>query len=284
MKNQKSRNENICLLAEDISYSYFPNSKVIPFEIAIKHNISYSYERHPDDFDGLLLYHRDFHIELNLRRLKESNSHRARFTFCHELGHYFIDEHRESLLTGGSLYHISKSEYESDLPVEKEADLFASYLLMPRERFIQLAKKIKIGFEGILLLSQTFGTSITSTSIRYVQAELKPCMIFKWSNEGRLDWKYGSHQFETANFGKSFSKGELFNRRIKDSSTDKALMGKLPTNGKFFQIGSTVNSWFPYVFDSKNDILIEESFPIGEFGVLTLIYTDNSSFNSSTKF
>ena len=55
---------------------------------------------------------------------------RTRFSIAHELGHFYIPEHRNLLLTGKS--HNSKSGFISDKRLEREADEFASYLLVPQ--------------------------------------------------------------------------------------------------------------------------------------------------------
>jgi hypothetical protein len=186
-------------------------------------------------------------------------------------------------LKGESLYHVSRSEYESDLLVEVEADLFASNLLMPAERFSKMAAKSNAGFDGITKLSEYFGTSLTSTSLKFVQTEIRPSIIFKWDANGDLSWKKYSDTFYSANFGKSFLKGQNFRRRIRNSATDRALLGEQPENGRFFRTGATIATWFPSSQSYKNDIIVEEAFPIGDFGVLTLLYTDKKALSFSMR-
>src|SRR5207247_1657430 len=108
-----------------------------------------SFGRYGDAFDGLL-EHRSgrFHVYANLDRVEREDSPRARFTLAHELGHYFIDEHRNALAAGLALSHPSFCDFESDLPVEKEADHFASNLLMPAKGFRKLAARAPLGLEG----------------------------------------------------------------------------------------------------------------------------------------
>jgi len=282
MTIQKRRISEIAEFAEDISSFYFPNSKVEPENLAQKQRISFDYDFHADEFDGLLVFNNSrFHIELNLLRLKHPYSARARFTFSHELGHFFIDDHRNSLLNGGSLYHVSKAEYQSDILVEVEADSFASNLLLPKKRFLALSKKAIFGFNGILNLSKYFDVSISAAAIRLVQSEIRPAMILKWDKDGKLDWKYYSKEFYQAGLGKTFIKGTIFNRSIRNSATDKALLGKQPPTGSYFENGTTITAWFPNSLAYKNDILIEQAFPIGEYGTLTLLFTDNNKFSFS---
>src|SRR5689334_23997225 len=50
-------------------------------------------------FDGLLEYEAgEFHVYCNVDRGNIPGGARARFTLAHELGHYFIDEHRIALI------------------------------------------------------------------------------------------------------------------------------------------------------------------------------------------
>jgi len=169
-------------------------------------------------------------------------------------------------MNGGSLFHVSLAEYQSDILVEKEADHFSSNLLMPSTRFLQMAGKVDVGFAGILPLSEYFGTSLTSCAIKYVAAEIRPCMLFKWSSKGKLEWKSYSKSFYEAKLGTSLAKDESFNRRIRNSPTDNAIQGISPLPKKFFHSGSTVGSWFPNTRSFKNDIVIEDAFPSESMG------------------
>ncbi len=95
--------------------------------IAAAKAITVSFGRYGDAFDGMLEHRAGrFHIYANLQRLLREDSPRARFTLGHELGHYYIDEHRNALTAGAVPAHRSGSEYESRLLPEQEADCFAA--------------------------------------------------------------------------------------------------------------------------------------------------------------
>jgi len=66
------------------------------------------------------------------------------FSIAHELGHYFIDGHAQAV-TKKTGYHISQAELGRD-NYEKEADVFASALLMPEDLF---KKEIPVSGEGL---------------------------------------------------------------------------------------------------------------------------------------
>jgi hypothetical protein len=42
-------------------------------------------------------------------------------------------------------------------------------------------------------------------------------------------------------------------------------------------------AWFPSSQSYKKDIIVEEAFPIGDFGVLTLLYTDKKVLSFSMR-
>jgi Zn-dependent peptidase ImmA (M78 family) len=91
---------------------------------------------------------------------------RQRFNIAHELGHYFTPGHVEKLLVHGM--HQSKGEFRSADEHEREADDFASRLLMPT----QLCQKLVDGESGVGLevvehLAKTAQVSLTAASLRY---------------------------------------------------------------------------------------------------------------------
>ena len=56
---------------------------------------------------------------------------RTRFSICHELGHYFIERHHDDLVNGEPP-HGSSGEFKNGVAEgEREADAFASSLLLP---------------------------------------------------------------------------------------------------------------------------------------------------------
>ena len=106
------RLQDIEELAEFVTESTFPNSRTEPEQIAEQLGITHNYGHYEDAFDGLLEYcDGDFHIFGNLERVYYPEHPRARFTFSHELGHYFIDEHRNAL-AGSVGPHASFTDYQ----------------------------------------------------------------------------------------------------------------------------------------------------------------------------
>jgi Zn-dependent peptidase ImmA (M78 family) len=272
-----ARKRELAELAEAVAQEHCPVGKINPENIAQAKGITISFGSYGDAFDGMLEHLAGrFHIYCNLERVARRNSPRAQFTLGHELAHFYIDEHRNALSAGRAPAHPSRCEFESKNPVEQEADLFSSCLLMPAARFIKQGKKAPVGLPGILDLASQFGTSVTSTAIRYATLGLTPCVVIKWS-DSRYSWKWLSSEALEARFRKTFESASALPQ---GSATARALAGEKPPPAGFFQTGSTTAAWFPSVsYGAFRDIiLIEQAIQLGKFGVLTFLYPENGSF------
>jgi len=176
-----ARVEEIAELAEAVADEHCPDGRVAPESIARANRITMSFGRYESAFDGMLEHLAGrFHIYCNLDRVGSADSPRARFTLAHELGHYYIDEHRNALAAGSAPAHRSQCEYESPNLAEQEADHFAANLLMPAWRFLARARQSPRGLEGIRKLAEWFGTSITATALRFANCDITPCAVVKW--------------------------------------------------------------------------------------------------------
>ncbi len=100
-----------------------------------------------------------------------------RFTVAHELGHYFMPGHPDALFPNGDGIHKSRGWNPTGDRFEKEADGFASGLLMPRNLFVAAMRELDPGFGAIESLAATCRTSITSTAIRYAQFAEDPAAV-----------------------------------------------------------------------------------------------------------
>jgi len=262
----------IAELAEGIAEESSPNPAVDPEAIIRRKQITLSRGSYGDAFDGML-EHRSgrFHIYCNVARVQ--NSARIRFTLSHELGHYFIDDHRQAL-EGGLPPHPSFCEYQSDNPAEQEADHFASNLLMPRARFLRVAERLPVGAPSILSLAKQFDTSRTSTALRYVHLDISLCALIKWNPDG-LAWRRFSDSAFRAGYRKIV---DVAAQVPTDSPTGKALRGLDPGAEQFFEGTTVASQWFPFIQQGTQlDVFTtEHAVPLGEYGVLTVVIPNAS--------
>lgn len=261
-------------LAEIVAVIQCPTGRVEPETIARRKRVTYCYGRYGDSFDGLLEHQGGrFHIFCNLDRVQSRSSARARFTLAHELGHFFIDDHRNALAAGGVPSHRSQCDFQSRNPVEVEADHFAAALLMPAERFLPAARAQAIGLRAILALSDQFGTSATSTALRYVRLDAAPCAVVKWNPDG-FAWKWSSSSMFEAGYRGTIRDPEKI---PDDAPTKRALREEQSVDEPFFRSGTVAAAWFTGVWaGSRRDaILVEEAIRLGRFGVLTVLYPES---------
>jgi len=182
-------------LTEYIANMYSPRGATDLEHIADNYGITYSYGNYGDSFDGLLEHSfGEFHIYINIDRLGHAYTERARFTFAHELGHYFIDNHRNALSQGLVPSHPSFTGFVSDNLVEREADFFASCLLLPKDRIKQDCFRRKFDFRLIQELSKKYQTSITATALRYATIGCYPIMVI-CSEKARIKWYWYTDDF-----------------------------------------------------------------------------------------
>ena len=134
-------------------------------------------------------------------------------------------------------------------------------------------KKLSHGWKAIDQLCKDFGTSRTSTAIKYVSLTERPLAGVKWNRDG-FGWRWLSGTFCDS---KLFKTIDSISSLPEGSATLRALHGEQPPQAGFFSSGSVVSSWFPFVKggSARNDILIEEAVPLGRFGVLTLLYPES---------
>ncbi len=189
-------------LAEFIANAFANGNLTLLEKISDYEEVRFYFDNYENAFDGMLLYdNSDFHIHINIDNGNLQDSKRGRFTFAHELGHYFIDEHRLGLKYGlleshGSFYNVNQRTL-----IEEEADYFASCLLMPEVKFKEQAGKFKkqsgnknFSFDVLHNLSESFQASILSTLIRF--GEVGTHEIFAVVSKNNIaQWFVKSHDF-----------------------------------------------------------------------------------------
>lgn len=267
----------IAELAEAVAAAAGGAGLVDPEAIARARRITLSYNQYGLAFDGLLECRQGrFHIFCNLDRVGRRGSPRARFTLAHELGHYFLDAHRNALADGRAPAHPSQCDYESADLVEQEADHFAANLLMPASRFAAKARSSRRGLAAILALAEAFGTSVTATAIRYAAADAAPCAVVKWT-AGRYGWKRLSSATFLARYRRTIeAPGEV----AEGSPTWRALAGDAPPETGYFEAGTAAAAWFPRVpaGHQRDIILVEQAIPLGRYGALTLLVPEGGRY------
>ena len=124
-------------------------------------------------FDGRLEYRNPrFLLLYNTKydQWQHSAQHHPKvlFTVGHELGHYFLEHHRNYLMGGGGA-HSSMTEFQSNRFVEREADCFAASLLMPEFLLKKIVNRQAPSLALVMSAREQFQVSLTSMLVRWVQ-------------------------------------------------------------------------------------------------------------------
>jgi Zn-dependent peptidase ImmA (M78 family) len=192
-----------------------------------------------------------------------------RFTVAHELGHYFLPGHAEQLFPNGDGLHRSRSGYISHDRHEKQADQFASALLMPEKLFTKEIDTAGQGFSAIQALAGLCKTSITATAIRFSKYTDDAVAVIV-SNKDRVEFCFLSERLKDVRGLQWLKKGDLIAPR---STT--AAFNKNPANV------SEANEdegccWLDDWFDGAPQIeMNEDVVGLGSYGkTLTVLFTE----------
>ena len=194
-----------------------------------------------------------------------------RFTVAHELGHYFLDGHAEHLFPDGNGMHASRSGFISADPYERQADQFATALLMPPQLFKTSLRRAGEGFQAILSLADTFVTSLTATAIRFAKYSDDPVAVIVSSNN-KVDYCFMSGALEEVPGLKWLKKGSPI---APDTTTYEFNKDQDNiTSCRTAEGWSALDLWFE---DAPDIEMKEDVVGLGTYGkTLTVLYTDQA--------
>lgn len=115
---------------------------------------------------------------------------RTRFSISHELGHYFIDHHHQSLRRGARP-HRSVNEFRSARQIEREADAFAASLMMPSHFARPIVNESQLSMNRIDDIARHFAASTIGAAIRSVRLSDFPCAVAGITNSA-VSWMFAS--------------------------------------------------------------------------------------------
>lgn len=160
-------------------------------------------EFHPAE-GAFILFHPLPNRELTLGRI--------RFSICHELGHFYIEEHRDLIVSGR--VHNSVEPFRSVLDrIEREADIFAAALLIPESALWKfVGRRDFLSLDAIFQLAELANASVQATAFRYVTTTDDVCVAV-FSKGKQIIKARSSRGADDKGFG------ILANRIVPDNST-----------------------------------------------------------------
>lgn len=120
-----------------------------------------------------------------------THSGKRNFVIAHEIGHFLLHRSMNSLFSDTQK---TLSDWHINGPHEKQANEFASELLMPTDLYKARVKSRKLNLSLIEEVSAYFGVSLTAAFIRYVSLGEFPLMVV-YMEDGVIKWKHCSTDF-----------------------------------------------------------------------------------------
>ena len=150
-------------------------------------------------FDGLTMFEPttdEFYIHINTAKGNRHDNSKGRFTLGHELAHYLLPHHRLALMRGtmrphGSINYLIDSK---SWKIEREADGFASSLLMPDSSFRTYIKGKKFNFQLLQEIADVYKVSLSAAALRFVEIGNHPIVVV-YGVDKKIRWVRRSEDF-----------------------------------------------------------------------------------------
>ncbi|MGE0371672.1 MAG: ImmA/IrrE family metallo-endopeptidase [Gammaproteobacteria bacterium] len=113
---------------------------------------------------------------------------RINFTQAHEMGHYLC--HRARSATGFECSEhrvMGFDRNEVQRAIEREADTFATYLLMPLDDFRKQVADQPISMDLLAHCAARYGVSLTAAALRWIEFTPRRAALV-WADNGRVLW------------------------------------------------------------------------------------------------
>jgi hypothetical protein len=192
------------------------------------------------------------------------------------MGHYFM--HKKDIQF--SFCNPNDPSMWENEPVnrvnEQEANQFASAFLMPRNMFIPLCDTSNPSMQAIACLGDVFNTSLTATSIRYVECSEHPLFLVA-SQNGIVKW------FSESSIGKEIRTErnlffELGAKLDPDTGAGKLLISGGVT-GKCNKV--PISSWLTSTKPNQSITIREDSLSMLNYGmILSLLWINEDDLET----
>jgi hypothetical protein len=261
-------NQEIEILANEVQKAFNPNLDPIDLmSLANEEGLLVAPGNYGESFSGRLEFHPEvgkfflFYPEAENSKLIP----RTRFSIAHEFGHYYLPHHNKFLRTGAS--HNSISGFISDNEMERQADEFASHLLIPTEVLkSKLNQNNFLTLKKILELAGELQSSATCAAIRYAKFTDEACAIVL-SQNNEVKFYFPSKEAEAIGFG-------WLGKKSIPTNSETSLALQNPGSGVVYSGEIKSSEWFSE--RRKIVTLWEESFPLGYTNLaLTMFVFEN---------
>ena len=141
-------------------------------------------------FDGALLRSASGRVGRILVKKSIREQGRKRFTVAHEIGHVLLHPQDSRSCSSADI----ESWRSQEISPERQADLFASELLLPSAAVEHRVGKKWPSFEVISDIAEHFGSSLTAAARKFCDVATQSCAVV-WSEGGKIRWIHRSGRF-----------------------------------------------------------------------------------------
>jgi hypothetical protein len=197
-----------------------------------------------------------------------------RFTLAHEIGHYHLDGHFDILFANGQTSHVNGGEFASDAIHERQANAFASELLMPKAECLRFLKGISAdddGLPAILALHDACKVSIHAAANRYIELVERPTALIV-SQDGKVQYCARSQELKDRHGRKvaNIAKGSPLPVH---SLASRMTAADVASGIRPKPIDDRWDAWFG--FAGRGEIQ-QEALALGSYGKVITVLTDNA--------
>ncbi|MBV6795057.1 ImmA/IrrE family metallo-endopeptidase [Xanthomonas euvesicatoria] len=144
-----------------------------------------------DAFEGMLARDPNDHEVWGIAYNSKSRPERQRFTIAHELGHFILHRSRQQS------FNCDKQSVHTGIDtlrdIEREADDFASNLLMPGDLLRACISSQRIDFRVLGDIAKRFQVSLEALCIRYIKFTTERAILVYWDNGFvKYEWRSSS--------------------------------------------------------------------------------------------
>ncbi|MDR2873048.1 MAG: ImmA/IrrE family metallo-endopeptidase [Xanthomonadaceae bacterium] len=144
-----------------------------------------------DAFEGMLARDPNDHEVWGIAYNGKSRLERQRFTIAHELGHFIL--HRSQQQKFNCDKQSVHTGIETLRDIEREADDFASNLLMPGDLLRSWVSSQRIDFRVLGDIAKRFQVSLEALCIRYIKFTTDRAILVYWDNGFvKYEWRSNS--------------------------------------------------------------------------------------------
>lgn len=144
-----------------------------------------------DSCEGMLVRNPENPAEWGIFYNANARFERVRFTITHELGHFILHRHRQIVFNCDKI--SIHTGHDTLRVIEREADDFASNLLMPGDSIRAAISRQKIDLHLLSELATRFQVSFEALCIRFIKYTERRAILVRWDN-GFLDYQWRSRK------------------------------------------------------------------------------------------